>query len=251
MPEPYYQILLNFTPYIQLMAAVDFGLLILESRSVTVKFQKKILGLQKDRYKPILNEAGRITQQCQERRMNQDDDGRTILGLAETIRKRKDVFLNDTEFEKQSAFMPALGLTSGLFCLAYLILVPFLVSDRILSCLYWLEYSSQAVFIGQLIVMVSYLFLPRYRGYLTSLVLCLFWVGVGLLVSLILFLLGKKITWGGLGIYETLMLFVPSIPIIFLFVRMILMVISRSRRIDKIRSDTEELKVKLQIYQIR
>lgn len=251
MPEPYYQILLNFTPYIQLMAAVDFGLLILESRSVTVKFQKKILGLQKDRYKPILNEAGRITQQCQERRMNQDDDGRTILGLAETIRKRKDVFLNDTEFEKQSAFMPALGLTSGLFCLAYLILVPFLVSDRILSCLYWLEYSSQAVFIGQLIVMVSYLFLPRYRGYLTSLVLCLFWVGVGLLVSLILFLFGKNITWGGLGIYETLMLFVPSIPIIFLFVRMILMVISRSRRIDKIRSDTEELKVKLQIYQIR
>ena len=251
MPEPYYQILLNFTPYIQLMAAVDFGLLILESRSVTVKFQKKILGLQKDRYKPILNEAGRITQQCQERRMNQDDDGRTILGLAETIRKRKDVFLNDTEFEKQSAFMPALGLTSGLFCLAYLILVPFLVSDRILSCLYWLEYSSQAVFIGQLIVMVSYLFLPRYRGYLTSLVLCLFWIGVGLLVSLILFLFGKNITWGGLGIYETLMLFVPSIPIIFLFVRMILMVISRSRRIDKIRSDTEELKVKLQIYQIR
>lgn len=251
MSEPYYQILLNFTPYIQLMAAVDFGLLILESRSVTVKLQKKILSLQKDRYKPILNEAGRVTQQCQERRMNHDDDGRAILGLAETIRKRKDVFLNDTELEKQSAFMPVLGLTSGLFCLAYLILVPFLVSGSNLSCLYWLEYSAQAVFLGQLIVMLSYLFLPRYRGYLTSLVLCLFWVGVGLFVSLILFLFGKNITWGGFGIYETQILLVPSIPIIFLFVRMILMIISRSRRIDKIQSDTEELKVKLQIYQIR
>lgn len=115
MSEPYYQILQSFTAYIQFMAAVDFGLLFLESRSLTVKFQKRILSLQKDRYKPILNEAGRITQQCQERRLNQDNDGRIILGLAEVIRKKKEVFLTDTELEKQSAFMPALGLTSGMF----------------------------------------------------------------------------------------------------------------------------------------
>ncbi len=246
--EPYYQILLNFTPYIQLMAAVDFGLLLLESRSITVKFQKRILDLQIDRYKPILKEAGRLTQQCQERWYNKDETGCTILGLADSIRKRKEVFMTDTELEKQSAFMPALGLTSGLFCLLYLLLVPFVISDHSEFCLFWLEYSAESVSIGQLIVILTYLLLPQYRSYLTSLAICLTWVLIGLAISLVLYLFECNISWGGFGIYEFLILLIPSTPILFLIARLILMLIDRSRRINKIAVDAKDLDVKLQSY---
>ena len=246
--EPYYQILLNFTPYIQLMAAVDFGLLLLESRSLTVKFQKRVLGLQKEHYKPILKEAGLLTMQCQERRFNQTDEGRLILGLAERIRKRKEVFGSDTELEKQSAFMPALGLTSGLFCLLYLIIVPFILSDHSEATLYWLEYSAEAVLIGQIVVILTYMLLPQYRGYLTSLAICFSWVIIGLLLSLILYLFDCNLSFGGFAPYEFLILLIPSMPLAFLFMRLVCMVFDRVRRIRKMNEDIVELRKSLQSY---
>lgn len=247
-PDPYYHILLNFTPYIQLMAAVDFGLLLLESRSITVKFQKRILNLQIDHYKPILKEAGQLTQRCQERRYARDEGGRTILGLADSIRKRKEVFMTDTELEKQSAFMPALGLTSGMFCLLYLLLVPFVISNHSESCLYWLEYSAEAVSIGQLMVILTYMLLPQYRGYLASLAICLTWVLIDLAISLVLYIFGCNIVWGSFGIYEFQILLVPSTPILFLIVRLILMLIDRRRRINRIAEDVEKLDVYVKNY---
>lgn len=246
--EPYYQILLNFTPYAQLMAALDFGLLLLENHSVTVKFQMKILRLQKERYKPLLSEAGRLTQQCQDRWYNQNVAGRVILGLGESIRKRKEVFMEDTELEKQSAFMPALGLTSGLFCLLYLILVPFVLSDHSLSCLYWLEYSAEAVLLGQFVVILTYMFLPQYRGYLSSLAICITWLVIGLIISLVLYVFGWTVNWGVFGLYEFLILLIPSVPLLFLFVRLVFMLIVRRNRIQKIKSDADELRLKLQAY---
>lgn len=92
MEESYYQLLLNLMPYIQLMTAVDIGLLVLENRSITVRFQKKLLDLQKERYKPFLNDLGTLTQQCQERWYGCNDAGRAILGIAESIRTRKKIF---------------------------------------------------------------------------------------------------------------------------------------------------------------
>lgn len=251
MADSFYNILLNFTPYVQLLAAIDFGLLVLESHSVTVKFQRNILSLQKDKCKPVLNEAGSLTKQCQERWYNKDDAGRSILGLAEIIRKRKEVFLMDTELEQQSAFMPALGLFSGLFCVLYLIIVPFLIDGHSLAVLYWLEYIAEAVLLGEAIVMLTFAFLPAYRGYFISMTICGIWIIIGIALALVLYLFHWNIPWGEFAFYVFLILVIPSVPMLFLIGRLIVMVIDRHKRIVSIREDIATLRSMIQKYHKR
>ena len=244
MEEPYFQILLNITAYIQLMAAVDFGFLFLESHSLTVRFQRRLLMQQKENYKPVLYEAGNLTQRCQKRRYDKDDEGRKILGLADKIRERKEVFMENTELEKQSAFMPALGLSSGLFCMFYLIAVPFLISSGNENWLYWLEYVGEAVLLGHLVVILTYVFLPAYRGYLTSLVMCVVWILIGLALALLFFSFGKNLIIGGFWLYELLFIVIPVMPVLFMIGRLVSMLIDRKRRTNSI----SRLCVKLQDY---
>ena len=248
MEEPYYQLVLNLMPYVQLMTAVDIGLLVLENRSITVRFQKKILDLQRERYKPFLNELGTLTQKCQERWYGGNDAGRAILGLAESIRNRKKVFMEDTELEQQSAFMPALGLTSGLFCILYLLFVPFLMSSHNETWLYWLEYVGESVLVGQVAVILTFIFLPPYRGYLTSLAICGMWIVVVLLISLLLSIFGANITCGTFGLYGLIFIVIPGVPMFFYVYRLIAMLLGRSKRIAKLHHDKEMLEAKLKLY---
>ena len=251
MEEPYFQILLNFTAYIQLMAAVDFGFLFMESRSLTVKFQRRLLEQQKESYKPVLDEAGSLTQRCQERWYGQDDEGRKILGLANRIRELKEVFMVDTELEKQSAFMPALGLSSGLFCLFYLIAVPFLISSGNLNWLYWLEYVGEAILLGHLVVILTFVCLPAYRAYLTSLAMCVGWIFIGLLLALLFFSFSKNLIVGEFWLYELMFIAIPAVPVVFMIGRLVSMLIDRKRRINSISKLNEDLQKFLNTYRIK
>ena len=248
MEESYYQLLLNLMPYIQLMTAVDIGLLVLENRSITVRFQKKLLDLQKERYKPFLNDLGTLTQQCQERWYGCNDAGRAILGIAESIRTRKKIFMEDTELEQQSAFMPALGLTSGLFCILYLLFVPFLMSSHNEVWLYWLEYAGESVLVGQIAVILTFIFLPPYRGYLASFAICGMWIVAVLLISLLLSIFGANMTCGTFGLYGLMFIVIPGVPMLFYVCRLIAMLLGRSKRIAKLRHDKEMLEDKLSLF---
>ncbi len=133
-----YHFLSDFMSYFQMLTLLNFGLIFIDKNSAVIKLQDKIIKEIIARAKPYLNRAGELTQKCRKDIYSKSTEGYIILGLAEMIRAEKEVFKENTEFEKRSMFMPATGFTSGLFCLIFYYLYHFSIKQKILlGCIGW------------------------------------------------------------------------------------------------------------------
>ena len=54
----------HFFSYVQMMAALDLALVFIDKGSLVIKLQTKILEAIRESLKPVLNEAGKVTQVC-------------------------------------------------------------------------------------------------------------------------------------------------------------------------------------------
>lgn len=241
-------ILIDLIPYFQFLGVVDFGLLILGKRSATVQFQRILLNHQKEKYAYILKKAGELTSRCQERRYGKNEKGGKILGMAKIIRSLKEAFVEDKESEKQSAFMPAMGITAGMFCLLYMFIVPFLKATNDIRWLYGLEYLAEAVLFGQIIVIITYVILENYRDYFVSLRICFTWTIIDFILAELLYFTGNNLYFGDIWLYVALFLIVPLMPFVFMLLRLLFIFIDRKKRAKRILISTDILEEKLNLY---
>lgn len=246
MPE--YKFLLDFMSYFQMFTLLNLGLIFMDKNSAVIKLQDKILREIQVKASPYLTEAGELTRKCRKNLYESSHKGLVILGLAEMIRTEKEAFREKTELEKYSLFMPAMGLTSGMFCLVYLLFIPLLSKTGNLFCLYFLEYTAVAVFISQAVAILTLFYNDAYRNFLSAILISLIWFLLPLTAAILLYVCNCNITCFSIEFYLFLFLLLPVMPIVTLIMRIICIVTGRINRLKRIKKKTAELSGKLAAY---
>lgn len=236
----------HFFSYVQMMAALDLALVFIDKGSLVIKLQTKILEAIKESLKPVLNEAGKVTQVCRKDTYSKTESGRLLLAKADIIRGHKKAFEVETEAERLSAFMPAIGLTSGLFCIIYLLLIPYLLKTGDVAYLYFLEYFAEATSVSQCIVLLT-LFMKDIYGYLSSLFLATIWLILPMFIATILYVLGFTIECFGIELYLFLFILLPATPILIMIFRIAVLACKRYSRAKVIKRKTIELRNALKL----
>lgn len=243
-----YTFLLDFMSYFQMLTLLDFGLVFIDKNSAVIKLQNRIIKEIQEASKTMLNKAGLITQKCRKDKFQNTEQGRKILGLAEMIRAEKTVFPEKTEMESKSMFMPAMGLTSGFFCLAYILLIPFFKKSGNISFLYFLEYIAESVYVSQIFILFTLFYKGRYHGFLQSMSISMVWFAIPFALATVMSLSDLTITFFCIDVYLIAFLILPLMPILTMIVRITEMIIDRKKRIKKIEDMTDELSVMLESY---
>ena len=236
----------HFFSYVQMMAALDLALVFIDKGSLVMKLQAQILKAIKDKFKPALNEAGKVTQTCRKDKYFKTEKGRQILGLANIIREHKKAFDAETEAERLSSFMPAIGLTSGIFCIIYLLLIPYLLKTGDETFLYFLEYLAESTCVSQCIILLT-LFTKDISGYLSTLLLAAIWLILPMLIAAALHILGVTIECFDLEFYLALFILLPVTPILIMIFRIGALACKRCSRIMFIKRKTKELRMLLKL----
>lgn len=234
--------------YFQMFTLLNFGLIFIDRNSAVIKLQEKIIKEFISLSKPVLNKAGELTKRCRKEKYGKTEEGFIVLGLAEMIRAEKEAFKKRTEYEKHSLFMPATGFTSGLFCLTYLLFVPFFNKTSNIAWLYWLEYISEAVFVSQLMASFTILYKYAYRNLLTALLISFIWFTLPIALILILYICNWTISCFDAELYLYLFLLLPMMPFVILIGRIVYMIAERNNRLKSIRKKMNELSEKMKSF---
>lgn len=237
----------HFLSYIQMMAAIDLALIFIDKGSLAVKLQNRILEFIREQAHPILNKAGTATQRCRKDRLSKTEKGKKALGLADIIRGYKTAFEPKTEAEKLSSFLPAMGLTSGIFCIIYMILIPYLLKSQNELCLHFLIFATEAIFISQAVTVLTLFMKETFLGYLSSLIIAILWIFVPMFIITILHLFNATIECFSIEFYLSLFILLPMTPILTMAVRICYLIYVRYSRIRYIKNKTKELQNLLEL----
>ena len=232
----------HFLSYIQMMAAIDLALIFIDKGSLAVKLQNRILEFIQEKAQSTLNEAGAMTQRCRKDRLSKTEKGKKALGLADIIRGYKTAFEPKTEAEKLSSFLPAMGLTSGIFCIIYMILIPYLLKSQNELCLHFLIFATEAIFISQVVTVLTLFMKETFLGYLSSLAISMSWMMASMFVIVILYYFNAVIECFDINFYLLLFILLPMTPILTMAFRICLLICIRKSRIRYIKNKTKELR---------
>lgn len=236
-----YSFLMDFMSYFQMLTLLNLGMIFIDKNSALVKFQKRLIKDVMQLGEDVMLQAGKITQKCRYDKYCNTEEGRKVLGLASAIRDEKIAFKENTETERNSTFLPAMGLTSGLFCMLYVLMVPYYEKTGNDCFIFFLEYFAEAVCVSHVFVWISLAFQGAYRNFLSSLCISVVWLIIPLLVAVLLHCLDYIISCFDIMVYLFMFVILPMLPILTMVVRIIVMIADRFCRIRSIKNKAEEL----------
>lgn len=225
---------LTFLTFVQIIVAVDFGLLYLDNSSRLFLIQDGWVNFIKSCYKQTMDEATRQLMRCR------DGMPRDVQGQRSVLKDLKDSFDTRHDREKLSRFMPSLGFLSGFFGLFLLLWIP-------LSAHGWAEHRMdilavvmQAVLVSQFIYLIGYYFFKSVREQpMLGIILSIGWFTIYMVAFLVWGIVYRCYTYDTIFYWS---LVVPFIPLVIYVLRLLPMIRDRRKKAMLIRHETAVLR---------
>ena len=225
---------LTFLTFVQIIVAVDFGLLYLDNSNRLFLIQDGWVNFIRSCYKQTMDEATSQLMRCR------DGMSREIQGQRSVVKDLKDGFGIRHEREKLSRFMPSLGFSSGFFGLFLLVWTPLCAHGWAEHRMDIMAVVMQAVLVSQFIYLVGYTFFKSVREQpMLGIMLSLGWFAIYFALYLICGIVYRCFS------YDTIFycsLVVPFVPLIIYVLRLLPMVWDRRKKATKIKEETAVLR---------
>lgn len=233
---------LTFLTFVQIIVAVDFGLLYLDNSNRLFLIQDGWVNFIKNCYKQTMDDATRQLMRCR------DGMPRDIQGQRSVLKDLKESFGARYEREKLSRFMPSLGFSSGFFGLFLLVWIPLCVHGWSEHRMDIMAVVMQAVILSQLIYLVGYFSFKSVREEpMLGIIMSIGWFSAYIVLYLIWGIVFRRYS------YDTIFycsILVPFIPLVVYILRLFPMVNDRKKKAKLIREETASLKQMLDDRQL-
>ena len=232
---------LTFLTFIQIVVAVDFGLLYLDNSSRLFLIQDGWVNFIKSCYKQTMDDATRQLMRCRE------GMPRDIQGQRQVLKDLKDSFDTRHEREKLSRFMPSLGFLSGFFGLFMLIWIPLCAHGWAEKRMDILAVVMQAVLVSQFIYLIGYYSFKSVREQpMLGIILSIGWFAIYIVAFILWGIVYRCYS------YDTIFycsIVVPFVPLVIYVLRLLPMIGDRRKKALLIRNETALLKQMLEDWQ--
>ena len=225
---------LTFLTFVQIVVAVDFGLLYLDNSNRLFLIQDGWINFIKNCYKQTMDNATRQLMRCR------DGMPRDIQGQRAVLKDLKESFGTKYEREKLSHFMPSIGFSSGFFGLFMLVWIPFCAHGWSEHRMDIMAVVMQAVILSQIIYLLGYFSFKTVREEpMLGIIMSIGWFSLYIVFYLICGIICRHFS------YDTIFycsLSVPFLPQIVYVLRLFPLIRNRRIKAQLIRTETELLK---------